>query len=87
MLEQLNQVYLSMSVTEPSTLDASSNSSLSPVARVLVQQGKIAEAKAVEIMQQTLQKKSNFIAEVIAAGLIDSAEMPTLWRKPLLCHC
>jgi type IV pilus assembly protein PilB len=75
MLEQLNQVYLSMSVTEPSTLDASSNSSLSPVARVLVQQGKIAEAKAVEIMQQTLQKKSNFIAEVIAAGLIDSAEI------------
>ena len=64
-----------MSVTEPSTLDASSNSSLSPVARVLVQQGKIAEAKAVEIMQQTLQKKSNFIAEVIAAGLIDSAEI------------
>ena len=64
-----------MSVTEPLFRDTTSGNDLTPVARVLVQQGKIAEEKATEIMQRALQGKSNFIAETIAAGHIASAEI------------
>ena len=64
-----------MSVTESSLRDTPAKNELSPVARVLVQQGKIAEEKATEIMLRVQQNKSNFIAEIIAAGYIDSAEI------------
>ncbi len=64
-----------MSVTESSFKDTASSNALPAVARVLIQDGKITEDVATDVMARARQSKSNFIAETIAAGHVNAADI------------